>query len=145
MTTDDSSSSSLPYAIPSLEGYPTLHELSDAQAARHPDRPFYSYTNDDAPDTLIEISHLELNRATHRAAAKMSELPGYDAAARQVVAIVASTDTLVYVALFLGALRAGFVVSIIPLFDHGSQRLANVFVSSLSSCRLSTPLQLSSD
>ncbi|TFL01209.1 hypothetical protein BDV98DRAFT_619597 [Pterulicium gracile] len=97
------------YTPPSLRACPTLHDLADQVTALYPDRPYFRYTEDDSPDTIIPISNLEVNRASHRAATAFSELPGYNPASRETVAVIIAADTLVYYAVFLGALRAGFV------------------------------------
>lgn len=99
------------YLPPSLDGDPLLHDLLDRQAALHPDQPYFCHTQDDAPDQLSTISHLEVGQASNRAATYLSEIPGYDSESREVVAVLALTDTPVYTALVLGACRAGMVVS----------------------------------
>lgn len=99
------------YVQPCFEGYPTLHDLLDRETARHPERPYFLYTEDDKPDEIVRISMLELNRASHRAATEFSKMEGYDAKRRENVAFIAMLDTLVYTAAFYGTVRAGLVVS----------------------------------
>ncbi|TFL01303.1 hypothetical protein BDV98DRAFT_593202 [Pterulicium gracile] len=61
------------------------------------------------PQTITKITHLEYNRATHHAAEALNNLSDYNSSTPKVVAVLATADTLVYAAVFVGTLRAGLV------------------------------------
>jgi acyl-CoA synthetase (AMP-forming)/AMP-acid ligase II len=103
-------------AYPSLDGTLLLHELPDFHIQHNPTHPFFTYA-DLHSDAVHQISHLEFARAVHRAAYAVEHLSH-----GSPVGLIAQTDTILYHALFLGLMKAGFVVSLL-LHGHNLDEL----------------------
>lgn len=101
-------SSDIP-AFPPLDGsISVLPGFVDFHAAHNPDRPFAVFPP--SPDLSVSaVSFAEFAQATHRVARALQ--PDGHARSGEVVAILVNCDALLYVALIVGAVRAGLVVS----------------------------------
>jgi len=95
---------------PPTDGTITLPETIDFHRKYNPSLPIYVY-NEDGTSIITEITHLEYGRACDRVARHLQ--PGRKVSQREVVAIVALADTLLYHALIVGVMRAGLIVSIL--------------------------------
>lgn len=96
-------------ALPPLDGsISVLPGFVDFHAERNPDLPWALLSA--GPELPVQsISFAEYARATHRIAHKLRpERAGKD---KEVVAILINCDTIVYLALIAGLVRAGLVVS----------------------------------
>lgn len=83
----------------------------DFHAVHNPDRPLALLV----PETGSEvksISFLEFANATHRIA--HLQRPDGDGTGGDVVIILVHCDTILYLALVVGLIRAGFIVSVFP-------------------------------
>jgi len=103
---DTRSSSGLSY--PPLDGSLFFPELLEYNAQHNPDHPFFVYPGGEGIGEIRKISHLEFHRACQRVA--HSVRPGRQGKGREVVAIVANCDTILYQALFMGVIYAGLIV-----------------------------------
>ena len=94
---------------PPLDGSITIPELLDFHFNHNAELPMYALSPD-GTDELIEVSYLEFGRACDRVAYALR--PQLDALVKdkQVVAIIALADTIVYQAVTVGIMRAGLVV-----------------------------------
>jgi acyl-CoA synthetase (AMP-forming)/AMP-acid ligase II len=90
-----------------LDGSLFVPELVEFNAQHNPDVTFFVY---DEPDSsaLVSISHLDFYQACHRAAHKIR--PGRAGTDKEVVALMANSDTLLYQTVFMGIIFAGLVV-----------------------------------
>jgi hypothetical protein len=102
-----------PANYPSLDGSLFLPELLEFNAQHNPDVTFFVYENPDSDD-LVHISHLDFYQACHRAAQEIR--PGR-AGDKEVVALMANSDTLLYQTVFMGIIFAGLVVRAYFLSD----------------------------
>ncbi|KAJ7164330.1 hypothetical protein C8R46DRAFT_901456 [Mycena filopes] len=93
----------LPLATPPLDGSILLHEIPDFHLAHNPKHVCYTWKNAHSEETH-ELTHLEFCRAVHRAAAAVDHLDK-----SQPVGVLALCDTVLYHALFIGLMKAGFV------------------------------------
>ena len=92
--------------FPPLDGsIPALPGLLDFQVEHGPDRPWALFP---ANSQVTSISYREFANATHR----VSHLfcPDKKRANGEVVALIIHCDTVLYLALIVGLVRAGFVV-----------------------------------
>lgn len=98
----------------------TLSEAVDFHIEHNTYRPAYVFSEDGKSD-VTNISYLEFGRAADRVAHRVR--PGRSGPDRQVVAFVALSDSLLYLAVLVGILRAGLVVSpdilISPIASNG--------------------------
>jgi hypothetical protein len=85
----------------------TLPEVIDFHRKHNPTETLYVFAEDDKR-TPTEISHLEFGRAADRVAHFIN--PGREIQERQVIAFVALSDALLYQAITIGIVRAGFIV-----------------------------------
>jgi hypothetical protein len=89
-----------------------IPDLVSQNAKRNPSGPFYIYAHPDS-SAIVTITHLEFQRATHRAASLLrrdgEDLDG------QVVAIIAQSDTVLYHATLVGIMTANCVVRVCNL------------------------------
>lgn len=90
--------------------YPSLPRLLQFHYEHNPEQPLFIYDGHSDSDDLTEIKYLEFIRASHRAS-HLIRPPG-SGVNRQVVAVVALLDTLVYTAVVAGLMQAGLVVSL---------------------------------
>ncbi|KAJ3509565.1 hypothetical protein NLJ89_g5155 [Agrocybe chaxingu] len=91
---------------PPRDGSVTLPETVDYHREHHPDRPFFVFNADGSPD-ITEISYLEFARATDRVSHYLR--PGRQGPEKQVVALIALSDSLLYQAVSLGIMRGGMI------------------------------------
>ncbi|OAX35333.1 amp-CoA ligase [Rhizopogon vinicolor AM-OR11-026] len=97
-----------PYPInyPPLDGSLFLPELLEFNARHNPDIIFFVYDRPES-DSPVSISHLEFYQACHRAAQEIRRSrAGTD---KEVVALMANSDTLLYQTVFMGIIFAGLV------------------------------------
>ena len=92
---------------PRLDGTVLLSDLADFNLQHNPTLPAFVYS--DIPESITEISFLEFARACHRVAHAIR--PNRTGLEGEVVALIANTDTILYLALIAGMVRAGVVVS----------------------------------
>jgi acyl-CoA synthetase (AMP-forming)/AMP-acid ligase II len=97
------------FARPPLDGsISVLPGFADFHAKHNPDREWARLASQgDLPYT--SISYTQFADATHRVAQHFR--PDRTHAKGEVVALLIHCDTILYVALFVGLIRAGFVVS----------------------------------
>ncbi|KAG2145295.1 putative aminoadipate reductase [Suillus bovinus] len=91
---------------PPLDGSLSIPELVEFNAQHNSDVPFFVYDKPDG-NCLVSISHLDFYRACHRAAQAIR--PACAGADREVVALIANSDTLLYQTVFMGIIFAGLV------------------------------------
>ncbi|KAJ7045929.1 putative aminoadipate reductase [Mycena alexandri] len=90
-------------AQPPLDGSLFLHQIPDFHRIHNPDHPCYTWQDPGAEQTHV-LTYLEFSRGVHRAAGSTKHLePG------KPVAVIALCDTIVYHAIFLGLMKAGYV------------------------------------
>lgn len=96
---------------PSLDHHTTIPHVLQFHYEHNPEKPIYVYAEDgqDIDNGLTEIKYLEFIRASHRAAHLIR--PHRSGQDREVVAIIALADTIVYTALVMGVMQAGLIVS----------------------------------
>lgn len=94
---------------PPLDGTVLLSDLPDFNLQHNPTLPAFVYS--DIPESITEISFLEFARACHRVAHAIR--PNRTGLEGEVVALIANTDTILYLALIAGMVRAGVVVGTI--------------------------------
>jgi acyl-CoA synthetase (AMP-forming)/AMP-acid ligase II len=92
--------------FPPVDGSVTLPEAIDFHAKHNPTHPLYVFSEDGKPD-VTTVTNLEFGRATDRVSHHVR--PGRAGPDNQVIALVAHSDTLLYQALTLGIIRAGFI------------------------------------
>jgi acyl-CoA synthetase (AMP-forming)/AMP-acid ligase II len=98
---------SSPINCPPLDGSLFVPELLEFNAQHNPDVTFFVYDELDS-SALVSISHLDFYQACHRAAHKIR--PGRAGTDKEVVALMANSDTLLYQTVFMGIIFAGLVV-----------------------------------
>ncbi|KAG2050383.1 putative aminoadipate reductase [Suillus hirtellus] len=91
---------------PPLDGFLSLPQLVEFNAQHNSDVAFFVYDKPDSND-LVSISHSEFYRACHRAAQAIR--PASAGADKEVVALIANSDTLLYQTVFMGMIFAGLV------------------------------------
>jgi len=96
---------------PPLDGSVTLPETVDYHRKHHPTVPVYVFVEDGASN-ITKITHLEFGRACDRVAHYLR--PGRRGPEREVVAVLALSDTLLYQTAVVGIMRAGLIVRITP-------------------------------
>lgn len=96
-------------ALPPTDGSLLLSQTIGFHLERNPTFPVYMFA-EEGSESVTAITFLEFARACHRVAHHVRPA-GLIQQIGQVVAIIASCDTIVYQALVLGCLKAGLVVS----------------------------------
>ena len=92
---------------PPLDGTVLLSDLPDFNLQHNPTLPAFVYSP--TPNSTTQISFLEYARACHRVAhAVRLNRAGSEG---EIVALIANTDTILYLTLIAGMVRAGVVVS----------------------------------
>ncbi|TFK33797.1 hypothetical protein BDQ12DRAFT_715644 [Crucibulum laeve] len=91
--------------LPPLDGSLTLPEVAHYNLLHNPTQPFFIFSDDEHPNEIVTISHLEFARASCRAARAV--LPG--SGPGDVVAIIALIDNIAYHAIIVGLMHAGLV------------------------------------
>lgn len=102
-----------PYGVsyPSLDGSLFLPEMIEFNAKHNPTHTFYTFYDEHVND-LRHVSHLEFYRACQRIAhAVRPDRQGPD---DTIIAIIANCDTILYHALTMGVIYAGFIVGFLP-------------------------------
>ncbi|KAJ3851387.1 putative aminoadipate reductase [Lentinula lateritia] len=92
---------------PTLDRSTTLPQLLKFHYEHNADQTLYVYS-EDGKANLTEIKHLEFGRACHRAA-HIIRPPHRSGPDREVVAIIAQVDTIVYTAVVAGLMEAGLI------------------------------------
>lgn len=95
------------FVYPPLDYSVTLANVSDFHIKHNPSETAYTFSEDGNP-TPVNVSFLELGRAVHRAAHYIR--PERHDPERQTIAFVALSDSLLYQAVTLGIMKAGYVV-----------------------------------
>lgn len=111
-----------------LDGSLLLHQFPEFHLLHNPNHVIYTWKDADA-EKIHELTHLEFCRAVHRAADAVKHLDR-----SQPVGVLALCDTILYHAVFLGLMKAGYVVCVMA-----SQR-GSLLISSARhiSCRPGT-------
>ncbi|KAG1853286.1 acetyl-CoA synthetase-like protein [Suillus tomentosus] len=91
---------------PPLDGSLSLPQLVEFNAQHNSDVTFFVYDKPDSND-LVSISHSDFYRACHRAAQAIG--PASAGADKEVVVLIANSDTLLYQTVFMGMIFAGLV------------------------------------
>lgn len=94
---------------PPTDGSVLLPETVDFHTKHNPTGPIYVFIEDGASD-ITQVAHLEFGRACDRVAHHVR--PGRRGPEREVVGVLALSDSLLYQAIVIGIMRAGFVVRI---------------------------------
>ncbi|KAJ7210009.1 putative aminoadipate reductase [Mycena pura] len=89
-------------ATPPLDGSLLLHRIPDFHLLHNPDHVMYTW-KDAQTEEIHTLTHLEFCRAVHRAAKAVNHLDR-----TQPVGVLALCDTILYHALFLGLMKAGY-------------------------------------
>ncbi|KAF5366988.1 hypothetical protein D9758_003944 [Tetrapyrgos nigripes] len=99
---------SFPPSYPSLElnTQPSIPELLDFHLQHNPDFSLYVFADDDS-NGPTEISMLEYIRASHRAGTLIRDAG--DSQPGEIIAIIATLDTIVFSAMITGMIKAGLV------------------------------------
>ena len=87
----------------------TPPQFLDFHSQQNPDLPFCLFPSPDNPANVASITLGEMDTASHVVAHTLR--PNRAGPDDETVAVVINTDTVLYVALLLGMLRAGLVVS----------------------------------
>ena len=100
---------SMDSSLPPFDGtLPTIPNLADFHATHHPNSPWLLFPSKDSPEQLVSLTYREMVDASHRVA--HIARPRREGAEGEVIALLLHTDTVLYVAVIIGLLRAGFVV-----------------------------------
>jgi acyl-CoA synthetase (AMP-forming)/AMP-acid ligase II len=94
---------------PPTDGTVTLPETVDFHRKHNPTVPVYVFIEDEASNTT-NVAHLEFGRACDRVAHYLR--PGRHGPDREVVAVLALSDSLLYQAIVIGIMRAGLIVRV---------------------------------
>ena len=95
---------------PPIDGSVTLPETIDFHRKHNPTVPVYVFIEDGASN-ITNVTHLEFGRACDRVAHYLR--PGRRGPEREVVAVLALSDSLLYQAVVIGIMRAGLIVRVI--------------------------------
>jgi len=95
---------------PPIDGSVTLPETVDFHRKHNPTVPVYVFIEDGASN-VTEVTHLEFGRACDRVAHHLRS--GRHGPEREVVAVLALSDSLLYQTVVIGIMRAGFIVRIV--------------------------------
>lgn len=96
--------------LPPLDGsLLTLIDFVDFNGEHNADRPWLVYPSPSESGQLSSISFAQMVSTTHQIASAIR--PARRGSEAEVFAILLHTDSIVYAAIMLGLLRAGFVVS----------------------------------
>lgn len=96
--------------FPPLDGsIPVLPGFADFHAEHNPDLPWVVFPSPEDPTKTSSISFKQFAKATHRVAhaVRPNRLEGKDG---DVVGVVIHSDSILYIAVLVGLVRAGFVV-----------------------------------
>jgi acyl-CoA synthetase (AMP-forming)/AMP-acid ligase II len=95
---------------PRDESLPTIPDIADFHAKHNADKPWLIFPSRTSPQEMASLSYKEMNEASHRIAHMLR--PGRHGPEGEVVALLINTDTILYAAVLLGVMRAGYVVRI---------------------------------
>ncbi len=99
--------------FPPLDGSITvLPGFADFHAANNPHRPWVVFPSSQSPTNIVSISFLEFAKATHRVAHAIR--PNRQGRDGEVVALLLNCDSILYLAIIAGIIRAGLTVCIDP-------------------------------
>ena len=106
-------------SLPPLDGtLPTIPDIVDFHVAHNPDLPWYIFPSKGSPDQLVPLTYREMAEASHRVAHILR--PNREGREGEIIVLLLNTDTVLYNAVVVGLLRAGFVVC---KLDSASSRL----------------------
>ena len=86
----------------------TLVDLAEWHAKHNPNKPWLIVPSASGSPGGRYVTYAQMNDASHRVAHAIR--PGREGRDREVVALVINTDAVLYVAVLLGIIRAGFIV-----------------------------------
>ena len=96
--------------IPPVDGtLPSLIDFVDFHAKYNANHPHFVFPSLSDPAKLASLSFADIAEASHRVAHFLR--PNGQGKIGDVIGILLHTDAVLYAAIFLGALRAGLVVS----------------------------------
>lgn len=132
---------------PPLDGsLRTVSDVADWHAKHNPSKPWLIFSSKALPEQLTSLSYKEVNDASHRIAHLLR--PNREGQDGEVIAVILNTDTVLYVAMLLGIMRAGFVVCVLcnilcasytPDFGHPSHTLSRTGTRRPASSTCSKP------
>ena len=98
--------------LPPLDGsLYLLPDLVDFNAEHNPDRPWAVFPKPDGSSEIASVTFSEFAKASHRVAHTARPLGAeHEGRDGEVVALVLQTDSILYIALLAGLIRAGLVV-----------------------------------
>ena len=111
---------------PPLDGSVSLPETVDFHRKHNPKLPIYVFVEDETPN-ITEISHLEFGNACDRVSHYLR--PGRRGPEREVVAVLALSDSLLYHTILVGIMRAGLIVC--SPFCFFSAALSYIYVAAI--------------
>ena len=96
--------------LPPLDGsvWPMVTGLIDFHETNNPERP-WAFLASDRDASIYSVTYREFARATHRVAHALR--PGRLGPENEVVGLLIECDSVLYVALLAGMIRAGLIVS----------------------------------
>lgn len=101
-------------AFPPLESpLTTLPQLTDFQARNNPTLPWALFPSRDDPSKTEAVSYAEMARGSKIVAHILR--PERRGPEDEVVAMIINTDSILYISMLLGSMKAGLVVCILPL------------------------------
>lgn len=92
---------------------PCLVGQTDWQAEYNASEPILVFPHPEVPGENVSITYAEFAVATHRIA--HSVRPGREGQEGEVMAMLLHCDTIVYQAMIVGLVRAGFIVRVLTL------------------------------
>ncbi|GJF00095.1 acetyl-CoA synthetase-like protein [Phanerochaete sordida] len=93
---------------PPLDGsLPTAPDILDFHNKHNANKSWFLFPAKDTSDELVSVTYGDMAQATHRIAHYIR--PNREGADGQVVALLVHTDTVLYIAMIVGIMRAGFV------------------------------------
>lgn len=101
---------------PATDGSIIIPEVVDFHRKHNPEAAAYVFAHEDGSNVTTTITHLEFGRAADRVAHLVR--PERRGADKEVIGVVALSDTILYHAVLVGIMRAGYVVSVFQLFGN---------------------------
>lgn len=125
-------------ALPPVDGSISLFPgFVDFHAKHNPERPWVLFPSFEDPSKATAITYTELANATHRIAHRAR--PGREGPEGLVVGLLINCDSILYVALMHGLLRAGIVVCIHLPYWHVDGALILKYLSLYRSLLVTLP------
>ena len=110
---------------PPLDGsLRTLVDFADWHAKHNPGKAWLVFPSNSSSNEVVSLSYSQMNKASHRIAHMVR--PNREGHDGEVVALVVNTDIVLYVALLLAVMRAGFVVSVYSMIWTSDRTLTNL-------------------